>query len=91
MALINDHPAVDQFHIFNRAAKGLASWRALRALRRELRAEKYDIALDLQGLTKSGVLARLSGATRVLGFATPESRELNSWFVRKRVAVPGVS
>src|SRR4029453_13069709 len=33
-----------------------------------LRRQRYHIALDLQGLIKSAVWARLSGATRVIGF-----------------------
>ena len=35
----------------------------------ELRRTHYDVALDLQGLLKSAVLARMSGATRVIGFS----------------------
>jgi len=42
---------------------------------RELRRSRYDSALDLQGLLKSAVLARLSGAARVIGFPTPLLRE----------------
>jgi heptosyltransferase-1 len=51
----------------------------LRAIR-DLRAERYDAAVDLQGLLKSAVLARLSGARRVIGF---ERR-----YLRERVAAP---
>jgi lipopolysaccharide heptosyltransferase I len=42
---------------------------------RSLRRERYDIAIDLQGLIKSAALARLSAARRVVGFATPLLRE----------------
>lgn len=42
---------------------------------RELRAAPYDVALDFQGLTKSAVLARGSGAGRVLGFSLGHLRE----------------
>jgi lipopolysaccharide heptosyltransferase I len=42
---------------------------------RELRANRYDVALDLQGLIKSAFLARASGATRVIGFASRYTRE----------------
>jgi len=42
---------------------------------RELRDAPYDVALDFQGLTKSAVLARGSGATRVLGFSLRHLRE----------------
>jgi heptosyltransferase-1 len=40
-----------------------------------LRAEAYDVAVDAQGLLKSAVLARLSGARRVIGFSVPHLRE----------------
>ena len=42
---------------------------------RELRRGAYDVAIDLQGLLKSAVLARLSGAKRVIGFPAPLLRE----------------
>ena len=42
---------------------------------RELRRARYDVAFDLQGLLKSAVLARLSGANRVVGFASSYLRE----------------
>jgi lipopolysaccharide heptosyltransferase I len=45
------------------------------AIIRELRSARYDAALDLQGLLKSAVLARLSGAQRVVGFAAGHLRE----------------
>ncbi len=40
-----------------------------------LRRERYDVALDLQGLMKSAVLARASGAARVAGFSSWRLRE----------------
>jgi lipopolysaccharide heptosyltransferase I len=42
---------------------------------RELRKANYDVALDLQGLIKSALLARASGAPRVIGFSTSYARE----------------
>jgi heptosyltransferase I len=42
---------------------------------RSLRQSRYDVAIDLQGLLKSAVLARLSGAKRVIGFPAPLLRE----------------
>lgn len=41
----------------------------------ELRAQRYDLALDFQGLIKSATLSRLSGATDVLGFDGKSLRE----------------
>lgn len=55
-----------------------ASVRAWIDATRELRAGHYDIALDFQGLMKSAVLARASGASRVLGFSIWHVREKGS-------------
>ena len=44
----------------------------------ELRRNRYEVAIDLQGLLKSAIFARLSGAARVIGFAAS--------YVRERVA-----
>ncbi len=40
-----------------------------------LRQARYDVAFDLQGLLKSAVLARLSGAARIVGFDRDHVRE----------------
>ena len=45
-----------------------------------LRGAAYDVALDLQGLLKSAVLARASGAARVIGFSI--------WHLREKTARP---
>ena len=55
----------------------LAGW--TRAVR-DLRAVRYDLAIDLQGLMKSAVLARASGAARVVGFSI--------WHLREKTARP---
>ncbi len=63
--------------------------RALTECRRTLRQRAYDIALDVQGLGKSALVARLSGAARVVGFTTPFLRERWArWFYSER-ADPG--
>jgi heptosyltransferase I len=48
-------------------------------LRRRLRDFKFDMALDPQGLTKSALVAWLSGAKRRIGFARPVGREISPW------------
>jgi heptosyltransferase-1 len=50
------------------------------AAARELRATAYDVAIDFQGLMKSAVLARASGAARVVGFSI--------WHLREKTARP---
>ena len=51
-----------------------ATWRAISAARRALRDADYEIALDFQGLIKSALVARASGA-RVFGLAREDLRE----------------
>lgn len=55
----------------------VAAWRTVVAT---LRQTPYDIAIDLQGLLKSAVLARASGAARVVGFSI--------WHLREKAARP---
>jgi lipopolysaccharide heptosyltransferase I len=55
---------------------------------RALRAERFDLAVDLQGLFRSGALARLSGASVRIGSAN--GREGSPWFYTQRVPVPSV-
>lgn len=54
----------------------------------QLRNERFDVAVDLQGLFRSGVLAGLSGAPVRIGFAN--GREGSPWFYTQRVPVPSV-
>ncbi len=57
----------------------------LRAAVSAVRRTGYDVALDLQGLIKSALLARASGARRVIGFTAPYAREgVASWFYTER-------
>jgi lipopolysaccharide heptosyltransferase I len=55
----------------------LAGWTAAV---KALRQTSYDVAIDLQGLLKSAVLARASGAARVVGFSI--------WHLREKTARP---
>ncbi|GAB6166685.1 glycosyltransferase family 9 protein [Thermostilla marina] len=48
-------------------------------LRNRLRALRFDIAIDVQGLSKSAVAAWLSGARFRIGFCPPAGREASSW------------
>ncbi len=56
---------------------------------RALRAERFDVALDFQGLWKSAAWARLSGARRVIGYSSEWRRERpSSLLVGESVALP---
>jgi ADP-heptose:LPS heptosyltransferase len=81
--LLRDHKALDELIVVPR--KWLKSPRTVLALRRRLRGLRFDVTIDLQGLTKSGVAARLSGARRRIGFDGRDGRELSRWLNNERV------
>ncbi len=67
-----------------------ATWRAIAALRGQLRAERYDCVIDLQGLVKSALWAAQAHGPRA-GYAWQSAREpLASVFYGHRADVPGV-
>lgn len=61
----------------------LALWREFRVLLRELRQERFDWVLDIQGLLKSGVWAFLSGGRTRIGLGSREG----SQFLMSRTVV----
>jgi len=50
--------------------------------------QDYDVALDLQGLIKSAVWARISFADRVIGFDGPNLREPQAAFLYSETVTP---
>lgn len=52
----------------------------------DLRAARFDLVVDLQGLFRSGAMAWLTGSGRRVGFAN--AREGSPFFYTQRVAVP---
>lgn len=76
-SLIEKHPCVDAaLRISKQELRSPTGWWRLR---RRLRDQRIDIALDPQGLTKSALVAWLSGAKRRIGFARPVGREISPW------------
>ena len=53
-----------------------------------LRAECFDLVVDLQGLFRSAAIGWLSGSPLLVGFAN--GREGSPWFYSRRVPVPQV-
>jgi heptosyltransferase I len=67
-------PVIDRRLVINdrgSATGGASLWTTIG----ELRRQRYDVAIDLQGLIKSAVLARSSGAARAIGFSSGYARE----------------
>ena len=56
-----------------------------------LRRARYDAVLDLQGLLKSAVLARLAGARRTIGFPRAHLREPAARFFYTETPDPGAA
>lgn len=79
--LVEGHPAVDRIHVWSKGT-GL---RGFRKVVRDVRDGGYDIALDLQRLQKSALLARLSGARRVIGFDRPRCKEQSWLWTKERI------
>ena len=69
-----------------REGRKLELLRQVWQFRRQLRARRFDTALDLQGLMKSGFLAWLSGAPRRVGLG---SKEGSQWLMTEVVARDG--
>ena len=83
-------PAIDHLITLKRSGVGVLSsmWRATRALRRR----RYDVAIDMQGLVKSALAARLSRPGRVIGFERSQLREPAAcWLYTQSVPVAGVT
>ena len=74
--LLAGHPALDEVVAVRR--RWLKSPRAVLDVRRRLRG-RFDVTIDVQGLSKSAVSARLSGARRRIGMAAPDGREISRW------------
>ncbi len=67
------------------------SWMAMRSVVGGLRSVRYDVALDFQGLLKSAVLARLSGARRTVGFIKGALREPMAGMMYSEQVDPGAA
>lgn len=78
--ILRDNPLLERLIEIDTKAlrRGLMSGETLRAPRQQLRllrASAFDLALDFQGLIKSAMIARLSGARRIVGFGRESLRE----------------
>ena len=79
-ALLRDHPELDEVIEWPRS-RWRQLWRGkqlilllreVKAFRAAMRRRRFSLAIDLQGLMKSGVLAWLSGAERRIGLGSRE-------------------
>jgi heptosyltransferase-1 len=91
---VRANPYVDEVIVFEQKSAIKKAWkefrflsiaREMRAFARQLAAYKFDIALDFQGLLKSGLIAKASGATRRLGYTG--NKEFNGCFMTEKITI----
>jgi len=81
--LLEGNSYIDAVIPFER--RTFASWRSVW---QELRREKFDIAVDFQGLVKSALLATVARPERIFGFNADYAREAPaSWFYSNKVSI----
>lgn len=75
-------PLVDRIHsvptrTWKRRPFAGETLQEIKALRREFRAEQYDLCVDLQGAIRSAVIGRMAGASDFAGPAVPHEKPAN--------------
>jgi heptosyltransferase I len=84
-ALVANHPAVDEFVVFDRKA----GWRAYRDVRRATAGTRFDLVIALQVYLKAGIVTGLLRSPRKLGFDRERARDANWLFTTERIAPGG--
>jgi heptosyltransferase I len=69
-------PIVGRVHLaetkkWSKAPASPATLRSIFELRRALRGESYDLAVDMQGTLRSAVIGRMSGSEKFAGYSDP--------------------
>lgn len=76
LGVLEGHPAIDKIMLFDRPR----GFKAYLEFISRLRAENYDLVLDLQRHFKSGVTSFATGARSRVGFARQNAKECNWLF-----------
>jgi len=84
LALVRDHPAVDEFVEFHRR-RGPDAWRSYQELADRFRGRRFDLLLALQVYLKAGLITALVPAAAKLGFDRRRARDMNWVFTTHRI------
>jgi heptosyltransferase-1 len=84
-------PLVDRVHTVNTktwrgSLLSAQTWEQIAAGLSELRAQRYEVAVDFQGAVRSALLARWSGAPLVYGAAQPRENVASMFYTRQVMA-----
>ena len=90
--LIENNPLINEVIVFDKD-----SWKKIKnlpgtinemsLLKKILKSKKYDIAVDLQGLLRSGIITYYTPAGTKIGFA--DAREGSRFFYNRKISVNG--
>lgn len=87
--LLAGHPDLNETLAFDRGTMGrgvVSASQAVVQFGNELRKRRFDLAIDLQGLLRTGLMTAATAARRKIGFAN--AREGAVHFYNERIAVP---
>ena len=84
-SIIEEHPFLDELHVFERKGSFGNAARDFWAFSRRIRANRYDIVLDFHGILKTGLLTGISGARTRVGFSWPRAQEGSFLFTNRKV------
>jgi heptosyltransferase I len=84
-------PLVDNVHVVNtktwrKHAFSMQTWERVAASISDLRAGRYEVAIDFQGAVRSAFLARCSGAPTIYGFRQPRESVASMLYTRQVLA-----
>jgi len=85
-ALVANHPAIDDFVVFERR-RGWSAWRSLVEVRRALGGRRFDLLLGLQVYLKAGLVTAMTDARVKLGFDRARARDAQWLFTNMRIPV----
>ncbi len=93
--LLDEHPQIDKLYVVPKKR-----WRGrflrkylseIRPFYAQIKQDGWDAAIDLQGLTKSGLAAWWSGAPVRVGYGDSDGREINKLFTTVKVVPPNTA
>ena len=84
-------PLVDKLHVVDTRAwrknwLSTHTWERIAAALSDLRAPRYEVAVDFQGAARSAFLARCSGAPVIYGFRQPRENIASMLYTRQAIA-----
>ncbi|MFC1479048.1 glycosyltransferase family 9 protein [Planctomycetota bacterium] len=86
--LLTHNKDLDEVINIGRGKGIIGGIRWIREVKQLLRKYDFTVALDVQGLAKSGLVAWVSGAREIVGFKGANCRELNWLFTNHRYKPP---